>query len=301
MSRKTKELSDAEKEVIVVLHKQGKSLRQIAKEVKKPFRTVHYVIGKYKQYNSVENKARSGRPKILSNRDERQILSEVAKNPRISARTLAIHIESSSGKIVCAETVRKVLRKSNYHGRVARKKPFISEANRAKRVQYANSFKDKPLEFWRKVLFTDESKFNVFGSDGRQIVWRKPRTELLKQHLTPSVKHGGGHVMVWGSMSYNGVGQLHFIDGILDAKGYLKILQEEIPRSIAKLNMQNDYMLLHDNDPKHTSRIVKEWLLYRVPTVLPHPPQSPDLNVIENLWHILDLGLRKKTFQIRAI
>ena len=59
----------------------------------------------YKKTNSVDNNTRSGRPKILSNRDERQILSKVKKNPRISGSTLATHIESSSGKIVCPDTV----------------------------------------------------------------------------------------------------------------------------------------------------------------------------------------------------
>ena len=70
------------------------------------------------------------------------------------------------------------------------------------------------------------------------MVWRKPRTELHKENLTPTVKHGGDHVVVWGSMSYNGVGQLHFIEGILDAKGYLIILQEEIPQSTEKLKFK---------------------------------------------------------------
>lgn len=41
--------------------------------------------------------------------------------------------------------------------------------------------------------------------------------------------------MGWASMSYNGIAHLHFIEGILDAKGYLNILQEEIPKSLEKL------------------------------------------------------------------
>lgn len=65
-------------------------------------------------------------------------------------------------------------------------------------------------EFWKNVLFCDESKFNIFGSDGRSYVLQTPNTEL--HNLRPTVKHGGNSVMVWGAMSVAGVGNLHFID-----------------------------------------------------------------------------------------
>ncbi|GFV27729.1 transposable element Tc1 transposase [Trichonephila clavipes] len=60
--------------------------------------------------------------------------------------------------------------------------------------------------FWKKVIFSDESKFNIFGSDGRRTVWRKPNTALDPKNLRPTVKHGGVSVMVWGCMASNGVG-----------------------------------------------------------------------------------------------
>ena len=48
----------------------------------------------------------------------------------------------------------------------------------------------------------------------------------------------------------------------------------------------------HDNDPKHTAHIVKNWLDENVPNQLHSPPQSPDMNPIENLWGYLDQKLR---------
>lgn len=125
------------------------------------------------------------------------------------------------------------------------------------------------------------------------MVWRKPNTELETKNLIPTMNHGGGNVLVWGCMSYNGVGNLYFIDNIMDAKSYLKILQSILFDSVEKMGMNTGFVFQQDNDPKHTARIVKEWLLYKVRKTLPHPPQSPDFNPIKNLWHMLDLKIRK--------
>ncbi|GBN31433.1 Transposable element Tc1 transposase, partial [Araneus ventricosus] len=132
------------------------------------------------------------------------------------------------------ETVRNILRKYNCHGRVARRKPFLSKAHRRARLEFAKSNIKKPQEFWNSILFVDESKCNVFGSDGKQMVWRKPNSELEMKNLTTSIKHGGGSQMVWGCMSAVGVGNLHFIDGMMDKYMYLDILKQNSKQSAEK-------------------------------------------------------------------
>ncbi|GFW41572.1 uncharacterized protein TNCV_4034891 [Trichonephila clavipes] len=88
----------------------------------------------------------------------------------------------------CEDIIRKILKKAGYHGRVAHKKPHISAVNRQKRLDFANEHVNKPPQFWEKVLFSDESKFCIFGIKWRELVWRKQGTALEKENLVPTVK-----------------------------------------------------------------------------------------------------------------
>ncbi|GFU25039.1 transposable element Tcb2 transposase [Trichonephila clavipes] len=141
----------------------------------------------------------------------------------------------------------------------------------------------------------DESKFNIFGSDGHSTVWRKPRTNtaLDPKSLHLTVKHGGGSVMVWGCMASNGVGNLVFIDDIMDHKLYIDILNNNLKESAKKLGLDGNFIFQEDNDPKHTARNVKMWCLFHCKQQLHTPPQSPDINIIENLWPTLETAVQK--------
>jgi hypothetical protein len=79
-------------------------------------------------------------------------------------------------------------------------------------------------EQWARVTFSDEKKFNRFGNDGTGYVWRKKNESLAPQCIRPTVKGGGGSVMVWGCFSRSGPGPIHRIEGIMDAVVYRDIL-----------------------------------------------------------------------------
>ena len=161
-------------------------------------------------------------------------------------------------KEVHPELCRPILRNNDFHGRVPRKKPYINVVNHKKRLTFANTYIDKDNSFWDKVICADESKFNIFGSDGQNYLWRKPNTKLEIRHLHQTVKHGGGSVMVWGCMGASGTANLIFIDGILDKYKYSNILKNNLKGSARKLGLLEDFHFQQDNDPKHTSRIVKK-------------------------------------------
>ena len=65
----------------------------------------------------------------------------------------------------------------------------------------------------------------MFGSQRRTFVRRRKNKKMPEECLTPSVKHGGGNVMVWGCFGGGKVGDLYKVKGILKKEGYNSILQ----------------------------------------------------------------------------
>lgn len=157
------------------------------------------------------------------------------------------------------------------------------------------------MEFWNRVIFSDECKISLFETKRNVRVFRKPGTEYNKENLVPTVKHGGGSVMIWGCMAASGVGKLHIIDGTMDRHVYLDILKTNLHESATNLGILENFYFQQDNDPKHTAGIVKEWILYNVPHRLETPPQSPNLNPIEHLWAHLKQCLSKYTISNKQV
>ena len=82
--------------------------------------------------------------------------------------------------------------------------------------------------YWNKLIFSDESKFNLILSDGINPVWREPGSKLNSKYISHTIKHDGGNVMIWGCISSIGVENLVFIEDTMDRFKYVNILAKNL-------------------------------------------------------------------------
>jgi transposase len=112
MGRKAKELSLVCKDWIVSLFKQGLSYHKFGTLLNSSFATVQCIIKKFKTTNSIENNKQSGRPRVLSTRDSRNLVQQASRNPETSALKPAEDRATATGKHASLQTIRNRLHES---------------------------------------------------------------------------------------------------------------------------------------------------------------------------------------------
>ncbi len=210
---RSKELSLSVKQAIIRLKKQNKPIREIAKTLGVAKTTVWNILKKKERTGELSNTKRPGRPRKTTVVDDRIILSLVKKTPFTTVGQIKNTLQEV-GVCVSKSTIKRRLHQSEYRGFTTRCKPLVSLKNRKARLEFAKRHLKKPSQFWNNILWTDETKINLYQSDGKRRVWRRKGTAHDPKHTTSSVKHGGGSVMAWACMAASGTGSLVFIDDV---------------------------------------------------------------------------------------
>ncbi len=282
--------------------KQNKPIREIAKTLGVAKTTVWNILKKKERTGELSNTKRPGRPRKTTVVDDRRILSLVKKTPFTTVGQIKNTLQEV-GVCVSKSTIKRRLHQSEYRGFTTRCKPLVSLKNRKARLEFAKRHLKKPSQFWNNILWTDETKINLYQSDGKRRVWRRKGTAHDPKHTTSSVKHGGGSVMAWACMAASGTGSLVFIDDVTADKS--SRMNSEVFRAILSAHIQPNaseligrrFTVQMDNDPKSFWRErsgLLQWCCNTVDTLLQWPSQSPDLNPIEHAFHLLKTKLKAK-------
>lgn len=299
---KSKNLSPAVKQIVVDSYRQTGNYSETARVLKMDRKTVYAVVKRCEIRGSAGNAKKSGRPRKMDVRDERQLLRLVKFNRTTPLKDITGQFNQGRQVPVSERSIHRYLSKNKYHRRVCRKKIRIREQNRKNRVAWARGKRRWTVDYnWSKVIFSDECKV-VLGQNNRVYIWRKAGEEWLPACISPGAPPKPAmSLMLWGCITWNGVGTLTVVNGNINANKYIDILEEQLWPVVVKIFPTNDYIFQDDNAPVHRARIVQEYKqINRIPGMF-WPAQSPDANIIENIWFLLKNKLKRRLSNINNV
>lgn len=275
----------------VALYQSGLNMNKVSKHLKVSRTCVRNAIMKFENQGKFVDSKRSGRPKKISERDERELKRLVQGDNRLSVAKITKDLNIGLAKPVSKETIRRYLKKLGYEYAVKIKKPFLSLKHRKARVEWCQQHLHWTIQDWRKVIFSDESTFYVLKRKNQVKIWRTDDERLIPECVQHMNTGNGGKVGIWGGIMSEGTTMARIFNDSMNGALYCDVLETEVKQSMKVFRKKADHLFQQDLAPWHTSKLVKEKMAKMKLNLLPWAAKSPDLNPIEMLWSILDKKL----------
>jgi len=186
---------------IVALLETGLSQSAVAIRMGINRSTVSRVFSWYQETDSYRRRPCQRRPRITTNREDRNIVNEALRVPTRVAQQIGN--EALPGRRISTQTVRRHLHERGLRSRIRARVSILTTVHRRTRLRYARNHRNWMVRQWRNVLFTDKSRFCLFENDARIRIWRRRRERFEANYIDPTRAFGGGFVMVWSGISMN--------------------------------------------------------------------------------------------------
>lgn len=227
-------------------------------------------------HGTIRPLSKCGRPTKLGSTVLQTIDAMMERDDETTAKELVVTLRAN-GISLSTTTVLKGRRLLGWTRRGTAYCQLIRAPNRVKRLEWAQRNIGKSLE---DVIWSDETTVQM-ESHRRFHCYKKGR----KPRYKPRPKHPT-KVHVWAGISARGATGVCVFEGIMDARLYTSILETYLIPFIAEV-YPTGHRFMQDNDPKHTSRHARQFFEDNSINWWETPPESPDANRIENLWHEL--------------
>ena len=167
-------LTDVQKGRAIALLMQGQRQQQVANHFGVNVSAIERLVRRLRETGHLADRPRSGRPRVTSRRQDRTIRLAHLRNRHLTATETALNTVGTHNRQISPKTVGSRLREIGLRAR----RPYVglplTQARRLRRMAWtAHAPRLFPMRQWRRVLFTDESRFTLYRADGRRRVYRR--------------------------------------------------------------------------------------------------------------------------------
>ena len=265
------------------------------------------VKGRQNKNNVRKVQKKRGRPEKLNAREKRSLERAITRLRKVNPNFTVMDIVKDSGielGVAHYQTFLRAVRKLGYSFRASRKKGILYEKDLLERLKFAKLMLAANDHYWTRNI--------AFYLDGVSFIYKtNPASDALKPASKIWRKRSEGLVMTTkGSKDLAGGKRLHLLvaiaygKGVILAEPYEKMnadffsdfIRRIFPTlfEIAGAEEREEKLFLMDNDPSQTSAKAKAAWSELGYTMQKIPPRSPDLNPIENLFHLVRKRLRQE-------
>lgn len=194
-----RQLTEMQAIQIVTLLQEGNSQRYVARRLSVSQSVISRTWSRYRETNDFQRRQGQGRRRVTDQRTDRAIVRFVVDNPVVTARQVRDQFREVYGNLSMS-TIGRRLKNTGLQSRQRAPAPALTLNHRRARLRYARTHVGWSPRQWNRVLFTDESRFYLYGNDRRVRIWRREE-RYQQRHMVPVRAFHGGSVMVWAGIS----------------------------------------------------------------------------------------------------
>lgn len=240
-------------------------------------------IKRYEREGNVQRNFGPGRPRITADQQNAAMVDYLKLNP------FSTTVRAAALNNIPYHTALRRVHESGLDNRVAAHEIKLTEEQKRNRIIHCRAMLDVfREENFHKIIFTDEKPFDSDKHVFKK-VYRPKGKRFEQEYIVKDARSGHLSANYWGWISCAGPGEIVPTGTHFDSYAYIDLLDEiALPSIVAQFgDIQNIYFM-HDNSPIHTAGRVREYLASRNVQMLNHPARSPDLNLIEDIWALME-------------